>query len=79
MQISIISDTQLLSDFRQDYGLTDNTQVYQRADNRYVIIFGSYNSIEQARNAASELPQAVQQMEPWAKSFASVHADIQGR
>ncbi len=79
LQISIISDTQLLSDFRQDYGLTDNTQVYQRADNRYVIIFGSYNSIDQARNAASELPQAVQQMEPWAKSFASVHADIQGR
>jgi len=79
LQISIISDTQLLSDFRQDYGLTDNTQVYQRDDNRYVIIFGSYNSIEQARNAASELPQAVQQMEPWAKSFASVHADIQGR
>ncbi|WP_289117084.1 AAA family ATPase [uncultured Idiomarina sp.] len=79
LQISIISDTQLLSDFRQDYGLTDNTQVYQRADNRYVIIFGSHNSIEQARNAASELPQAVQQMEPWAKSFASVHADIQGR
>lgn len=79
LQISIISDTQLLSDFRQDYGLTDNTQVYQRADNRYVIIFGSYNSIDQARNAAGELPQAVQQMEPWAKSFASVHADIQGR
>lgn len=79
LQISIISDTQLLSDFRQDYGLTDNTQVYQRADNRYVIIFGSHNSIEQARNAASELPQAVQQMEPWAKSFASVHADIQRR
>ncbi|MFD2631383.1 SPOR domain-containing protein [Idiomarina piscisalsi] len=79
LQISIISDTQLLSDFRQDYGLTDNTQVYQREDNRYVIIFGSYNSIEQARNAASELPQAVQQMEPWAKSFASVHTDIQGR
>jgi DamX protein len=79
LQISIISDTQLLSDFRQDYGLTDNTQVYQRADNRYVIIFGSHNSIEQARNAAGKLPQAVQQMEPWAKSFASVHADIQGR
>ncbi len=79
LQISIISDTQLLSDFRQDYGLTDNTQVYQRDDNRYVIIFGSYNSIEQARNAAGKLPQAVQQMEPWAKSFASVHADIQGR
>lgn len=79
LQISIISDTQLLSDFRQDYGLTDNTQVYQRADNRYVIIFGSHNSIEKARNAASELPPAVQQMEPWAKSFASVHADIQGR
>ncbi|MCJ8317058.1 AAA family ATPase [Idiomarina sp.] len=79
LQISIISDTQLLSDFRQDYGLIDNTQVYQRDDNRYVIIFGSYNSIEQARNAAGKLPQAVQQMEPWAKSFASVHADIQGR
>ncbi len=79
LQISIISNTQLLSDFRQDYGLTDNTKVYQRADNRYVIIFGSHNSIAKARNAANELPQAVQQMEPWAKSFASVHADIQGR
>jgi len=76
LQISIISDPQLLRDFRNDYGITGNTQVYQRADQRYVVIFGSYLSIEQARAAATQLPAEVQQMEPWAKSFASVQSDI---
>lgn len=76
LQISIISDPQLLRDFRNDYGITGNTQVYQRADQRYVVIFGSYPSIEQARAAAMQLPAEVQQMEPWAKSFASVQSDI---
>lgn len=76
LQISIISDPQLLRDFRNDYGITGNTQVYQRADQRYVVIFGSYPSIEQARAAATQLPAEVQQMEPWAKSFASVQSDI---
>lgn len=76
LQISIISDPQLLRNFRNDYGIAGNTQVYQRADQRYVVIFGSYPSIEQARAAASQLPAEVQQMEPWAKSFASVQSDI---
>lgn len=76
LQISIISDPQLLRNFRNDYGIAGNTQVYQRADQRYVVIFGSYPSIEQARTAASQLPAEVQQMEPWAKSFASVQSDI---
>lgn len=76
LQISIISDPQLLRNFRNDYGIAANTQVYQRADQRYVVIFGSYPSIEQARAAATQLPAEVQQMEPWAKSFASVQSDI---
>ncbi|WP_404397695.1 AAA family ATPase [Idiomarina loihiensis] len=76
LQISIISDPQLLRDFRNDYDIAGNTQVYQRADQRYVVIFGSYPSIEQARAAATQLPAEVQQMEPWAKSFASVQSDI---
>jgi len=76
LQISIISDPQLLRDFRNDYGISGNTQIYQRADQRYVVIFGSYPSIEAARAAVTQLPANVQQMEPWAKSFASVQSDI---
>ncbi|MGM0629678.1 MAG: AAA family ATPase [Pseudomonadota bacterium] len=76
LQISIISDPQLLRNFRNDYGIAANTQVYQRADQRYVVIFGSYPSIDEARAAATQLPTDVQQMEPWAKSFASVKSDI---
>ncbi|MGM0907225.1 MAG: AAA family ATPase [Pseudomonadota bacterium] len=76
LQISIISDPQLLRSFRNDYGIAANTQVYQRADQRYVVIFGSYPSIDEARAAATQLPSDVQQMEPWAKSFASVQSDI---
>lgn len=30
----------------------------------------------EARAAATQLPAEVQQMEPWAKSFASVQSDI---
>lgn len=76
LQIAIITTEQLLTEFRNDYGLTDNTSVYQREDGRYVIIFGDYASLQQARDATSELPQAVQQMEPWAKSFAAMQTEI---
>lgn len=76
LQISIISDPQLLRDFRNDHGITDTTQVYQRSDNRYVIVFGSYPSIAEARAASQQLPADVQAIEPWAKSFRSVQQDI---
>lgn len=76
LQISIISDPQLLRDFRNDHGITDTTQVYQRSDNRYVIVFGSYPSIAKARAASQQLPADVQAIEPWAKSFRSVQQDI---
>ncbi|MDV6316629.1 AAA family ATPase [Idiomarina sp. HP20-50] len=78
LQISIISDPQLLRTFRNDYGIAGNTQVYQRADQRYVVIFGSYPTIAEARAATAELPTEVQKIEPWAKSFSSVQNDITG-
>jgi len=79
LQISIISDSQLLRNFRNDYNIAGSTQVYQRDDQRYVVIFGSYPNIGEARAAIAQLPAAVQQMEPWAKSFASVQSDISGQ
>lgn len=76
LQIAIITTEQLLSEFRNDYNLSDITRVYQRADGRFVIIYGDFASLQQAREATAELPQAVQQMEPWAKSFAAMQAEI---
>lgn len=76
LQIAILSTETLLTEFRNDYGLTESTSVYQREDGRYVIIYGDYASLQQARDATTELPQAIQQMEPWAKSFGAMQAEM---
>ncbi|MGM0526028.1 MAG: SPOR domain-containing protein [Pseudomonadota bacterium] len=76
LQIAIISNQQLLTEFRQDYQLTDMTDVYQRNDGAYVIVYGNFDSLDQARSAVQQLPASVQSMEPWAKSTGTMQKEI---
>ena len=43
---------------------------------RYIIIYGNYVNRDVARNAIKSLPKALQSNQPWARSFASVHSDL---
>ncbi len=76
LQIAVISTEALLGEFRSDYQLAEITEVYQRNDGRFVISYGNFDSLQQARAGVAQLPEAVQQMEPWAKSFAAMQAEI---
>lgn len=76
LQIAVISTESLLGEFRRDYDLTNSTEVYQREDGAYVIILGNFTSLAAAREGVSQLPSNVQALEPWAKSFAAMQAEL---
>lgn len=76
VQIAVISSEPLLNDFRSDYGIAETTKVYQRNDGRFVIVYGDFASLSTARAATAELPKAVQQLDPWAKSYAAMQSEI---
>ncbi len=42
----------------------------------HVVIFGRYNSRQDAGNAVREMPQSLQKLQPWARSIQSVKSDI---
>ncbi|MBD3671586.1 MAG: SPOR domain-containing protein [Gammaproteobacteria bacterium] len=79
LQLVAGSSGETVRDFVGKYGLTDQAAVYQTTrDGKpwYVLVYGVYDSQQAAQAAAADLPAAVRQMQPWARSFASVQADI---
>lgn len=42
----------------------------------YSLVYGSYPDREQARKAAARLPASLREAGPWARSFASIHAEL---
>lgn len=44
----------------------------------FVIIYGQFKSPAEAKAAINQLPEAVQALKPWVRSYASVHAAIKG-
>ncbi|WP_404400602.1 AAA family ATPase [Idiomarina seosinensis] len=77
LQVAIISSEDLLTQFRQQHGISTTTDVYQRNDGSYVIVYGVFDTLEQARAAVTELPASVQQMEPWAKTYLAIQKEIE--
>ncbi|MGM0481138.1 MAG: SPOR domain-containing protein [Pseudomonadota bacterium] len=76
LQIAVISSEELLVQFRQQHDITDTTDVYQRSDGAYVIVHGTFETLNQARESLTELPASVQKMQPWAKSYLSMQKEI---
>jgi DamX protein len=48
-----------------------------KGGNWFVLIHGDFTSMAEARAAIAALPANVRNGKPWARSFASVHTDIQ--
>lgn len=80
LQLNSLSSAEWLGTFLRDSGVQTTAKTYQYGSGnnlRLITIYGSYSSIDAARNAIAELPAQVQALQPWPKSFAAVHANIE--
>jgi septal ring-binding cell division protein DamX len=48
-----------------------------KGDDWYVLVHGDFPSMSAARAAVATLPATVRRGKPWARSFTSVHTDMQ--
>lgn len=81
LQLNRLGSTEWLANFIAELGqagITD-AKVYQtNAANPYwITVYGSYPNIDAARAAIAQLPASVQALQPWPKTFASVHSSIE--
>jgi len=79
LQLVAGSSRETVEAFVGEHQLTGQAAIYQTTHNGqpwYVLIYGLYDDQRQAQAAAAELPPAVRQMKPWARSLASVQQDI---
>lgn len=76
VQLTIASDKPTLTEFIKRNNLTQQARIYQRQkDNSYVVILGSYSTIDAARTRASALPEPLRTLGPWPKSFAAIQQE----
>ncbi len=65
--------------FIAKYKLRDKAVYFHTRHNQrnwYALIYGSYENRQQALQAIKKLPPALQKTSPWARSFASIHKDL---
>lgn len=80
VQLMACADLQAVKTFLHDQGLEKKTQYFQadyHGNTWYVVTYGTYGSLSQARAALNELPAAVQALHPWIKSAALVKKQAQ--
>jgi septal ring-binding cell division protein DamX len=79
LQLVAGSSRETVEAFVGKHQLTGEAAVYQTTHDGqpwYVLIYGVYDDQKQAQAAVAELPPAVRQLKPWARSFASVQTDL---
>lgn len=65
--------------FIRKYKLRDKAIYFHTNHNKrnwYALIYGSYNNRGEALQAIKELPSELQKTSPWARSFSSIHKDL---
>lgn len=81
LQLNRLGSTEWLANFMAELEQAgiNTAKVYQtNAQNPYwITVYGSYTSIDAARAAITQLPPSVQALQPWPKTFASVHSSIE--
>lgn len=68
-----------LRDFLRQNSIPEPTAIFRtefKGADWYVLVHGDYPSFAAARAAIATLPSKVRDGKPWARSFATVHADI---
>jgi DamX protein len=82
VQLFISNDIAQAQDFIRQNTLINQAIVYRtlrQGELLYVVILGDFPSRRAANNAIATLSPAVQKLNPWPRSFLSVHQDIMTR
>lgn len=80
LQIAALQSLNETQNFITRYGIENDVRIYptNRGNTQWFIItYKDFTTIQAARDARSELPKAVQDLEPWAKSILQVHREIE--
>ncbi|NQZ93801.1 MAG: SPOR domain-containing protein [Moritella sp.] len=78
-QIAGLSRETQLKQYLNENELPDNIWTYQTQRNNkpwYVVLYGSFSSVEQANAAKQKLPATVQKDKPWLKRFIQIQRDL---
>jgi len=78
-QIAGLSRPELLERYLNEHQLTEQIYTYQTVRNNkpwFVVLFGSFSSVEQANAAKSKLPAKVQKAQPWMKTFSQIQREL---
>ncbi len=68
-----------IQQFIHKYKLKDKAVYFHTRHNQrdwYALVYGSYTNRSEALQAIKKLPAALQKTSPWARSFASIHKDL---
>ncbi len=80
IQLAAMATEQSAQDFITKYQLQGVVRVYQTTNNSkhwYIITYKDYATIQQAREAITEMADELQQESPWPKSLRQVHREIE--
>ena len=76
-----MSSKQSFDKFAKKYKLPQkNTFVYQTVRNKkewFVIIYGNYKTLKEAKTASNQLPSPFKKSDSWVKKFNLVHKELQ--
>lgn len=79
LQIMASHSIAVIKQVLQQYALGNNASYYHtyfQNKNWYVLIYGDYTNVSDAKQAAASLPSGIQQLHPWVKSYRTVQKEI---
>lgn len=80
LQLAAVTQQQEAVNFIKMYNLDGKVRVYRTIRNQqswYIVTYQDFASIKQTHEASQELPLALQKEQPWPKSMAQVHQEIE--
>ncbi|TVO34303.1 AAA family ATPase [Vibrio algivorus] len=80
LQLTAVTKQDEAVSFIKMYGLDGQVRVYRTLRNQqpwYIVTYQDFASIKETREAAQELSLALQKEQPWPKSIAQVHQEIE--
>lgn len=80
LQLAAMHSLEATRSFLDEYGVKEMARVYQtqrQGVRWYIVVTGNYASVAAARRAQAQLPDKVQSVQPWVKSYTQIHREIE--
>ncbi|WP_245907151.1 AAA family ATPase [Photobacterium sanctipauli] len=80
LQLAAMKSLDAASKFIDDYDIDSLASVYETRRNGvpwFIIVTGDYPNVVAARRAETQLPQRIQALQPWVKSYRQIHTEIE--